>query len=263
MTTPSSRILCVEDNQDIRDYLRVLLTTAGYEVVSAETLMEGLRKAKSLRFDLYLLDNYLPDGTGIELCKLIRTFDSGTPILFYSAITDDETKKAALAAGAQSYLSKVEPSDILEQTITKLMESKENAPGAVIGGGTVSGDAILQQEFDRLAQRYNSDFRFLLMRASTGQYDCILTSFLVLKDLYAAIMKLHEIGKLELRIIPYPISLRANETLLREFGFDENEIEMINNFLKSTRETQGREFEDILEEGLPILCRPNSLRLSV
>jgi hypothetical protein len=75
-----------------------------------------------------------------------------------------------------------------------------------------------------------------------------------LKDLYGAIMKLHEVSKLEFRVIPYPLTLRGSDELFAELGFTRADIENINGFLKSIRETQGREFEALLEEGLPVLC---------
>lgn len=160
-----------------------------------------------------------------------------------------------MAAGAQGYISKMEPFDILEQTISKLIESR-----GVISSITssqsdeVPAGVFSQQDFDRFVERYNADYHFLLMRASTGHYDCLLTSFLVLKDLYTAIIKLHEVGRFDLRIIPYPISLRASEAFLADLGFAETEIDRIDGFLKFIKETQGREFEEILDEGALIQC---------
>jgi CheY-like chemotaxis protein len=259
----SPRILYLEDEEEMRYYVSRLLRAVGSEVVLAENLVEGLRLAKSKDYDLYLLDHRLPDGTGIELCKLIRTFDTFTPILFYSSIADEDVKKAALSAGAQYYIDKGEALENLEQTVAKFVVSKEDvgAPGPM--SDEASGVQAKQQEFDDLVRRYNADFRFLLMRASTGQYECLLTSFLVLKDLYGAIMKLQEASRLEFRVIPYPLSVRANDDLLAELGFTKTDIENINGFLRSTRETQGREFESLLEEGLPILCGSRPVHLSI
>lgn len=253
--TPVPRILCVEDNQDVSGYICEMVKLAGYQAITARNLIEGLRLAKSEHFDLYLLDYNLPDGTGLELCKLIRALDTHTPILFYSNITDPEIRRAALAAGAQGYIGKMEAFDLLEQTITKLIES-----GGVKGSlaatnvAAVPTEMFTQQDFDRFVERYNADYQFLLLRASMGQYDCLLTSFFVLKDLYTAISKLHELGRFQFHIIPYPISLRASEALLADLGFNEQEMERIDSFLKFIKETQGREFEEILDEGLLIPC---------
>jgi CheY-like chemotaxis protein len=259
----SSRILYLEDDETMRYYVSSLLRAAGYEVVLAENLVEGLRLAKSKDYDLYLLDHHLPDGTGIELCRLIRTFDTLTPILFYSSVADEDMKKAAFSAGAQYYIDKGEALENLEQTMARFIVNKGNigAPGPK--SDEASDVYAAQQGFDDLVRRYNADFRFLLMRAGTGQYDCLLTSFLVLNDLYAAIVKMQEASRLEFRVIPYPLSLRANDELLAELGFTKTDIENISGFLRSTRETQGREFESLLEEGLPILCGSRPVHLSI
>lgn len=263
MTQSSApRILYVEDNQDISEYIRLLLTAAGYEVTLAGKLVEGLRLTKTRNFDLFLLDNFLPDGSGIELCRLIRTFDVTTPIVLYSSITDDTTKEAAFTAGAQRYIGKQESLENLEQTISQLIKAQlqlKTGVGASVEQNVVE---VSQKEFDQLVQRYNSDFRFLLMRASLGQYDCLLTSFLVLKDLYGAISKLHEVSRLELRVIPYPISLRPSNIMFQDLGFTEQDVDGINGFLQSIRDTQGREFEELLDEGLPILCGPRLVPLA-
>jgi CheY-like chemotaxis protein len=245
----SQHILFLEDNEAMRYYVPHLLRAAGYEVTVAENLVDGLRLAKTEDYDLYLFDYHLPDGTGVELCRLIRIFDTFTPILIYSSVTDENVIKAASSAGAQGYINKSDSLQYLGQTVTRLIASKKE----VIAPGSKSGEA--QTGFDDLVKRYNADFRFLLMRASTGKYDCLLTSFLVLKDLYDAIMKLHEVSNLEFRVIPYPLTLRGSDEFLTELGFTRADIENIDGFLRSTRETQGREFEALLEEGLPVLCK--------
>jgi CheY-like chemotaxis protein len=252
----SHRILYLEDNEDMRRYVPHLLRAAGYEVAVAGNLVDGLRLAKTENYDLYLFDYHLPDGTGIELCKLIRTFDTSTPILIYSSLTDEDLIRAAFSAGAEGCINKSDALQSLEQTVARFIVSKEE----VAAPGSKSDEA--QRGFDALVKRYNADFRFLLVRAGTGQYDCLLTSFLVLKDLYSAIMKLHEVSKLEFRVIPYPLTLQGNDELLAELGFTLADIENINGFLKSTRATQGREFEALLEEGLPILCGERPIYMS-
>jgi hypothetical protein len=84
---------------------------------------------------------------------------------------------------------------------------------------------------------------------------------LVLKDLYAAISKLQEVGRFRFHIIPYPISLRASEVFLTDLGFSQMEVDWIDGFLKFVKETQGREFEEILAEGALIQCARKSDRL--
>ncbi|MEP7339777.1 MAG: response regulator [Acidobacteriota bacterium] len=255
----SPRILCVEDNQDISGYIREMLKIAGYQTVVAPNLIEGMRQARSGHFDLILLDYNLPDGTGLELCKMIRALDSQTPILFYSSVTEPEIRREALDAGAQGYIGKMEAFDILEQTITNLIVSGGvKGSAAPSQGGEVPQGGFSQHDFDRFVERYNADFYFLLMRASTGQYDCLLTSFFVLKDLFTAISKLHEVGRFQFHFIPYPISLRTSEALMTDLGFGEEEIDRIDGFLKFIKESQGRELEEIINEGILIPCPKKS-----
>ena len=80
------RILCVDDHDDMCSLIATILSD--HEVVSAQSKAEALRKATGGLFDLYLLDYYLPDGTGLELCLLIRDFDDSTPILFVTDFTE-------------------------------------------------------------------------------------------------------------------------------------------------------------------------------
>ena len=82
-TREKKRILFVENDEDAWEL--VTLQLPGYKVVSARDFTEGLRLAKQGYFDFYILDNWLPDGTGVELCRRIREFDPHTPIVFFSA----------------------------------------------------------------------------------------------------------------------------------------------------------------------------------
>jgi DNA-binding response OmpR family regulator len=115
------RILYIEDHEDSRQMLSVLLGRAGYEVATASTVANGLSLAGLERFDLYILDSRFTDGTGLELCRQIRAFDPDTPILFYSSAIYRSDSEAGIAAGAQDYLIKPTGIDIIEQTIAGLL----------------------------------------------------------------------------------------------------------------------------------------------
>ncbi|HXG93936.1 MAG TPA: hypothetical protein VNN73_16450 [Blastocatellia bacterium] len=111
-----------------------------------------------------------------------------------------------------------------------------------------------QDEFDKFVENYNQDYIYLLTRASRGEYHCLISSFTVLKDLYEVILKLHDTLNLEFRVVPYPFSFRASDELLKGFGFSPDQIAKIYGFLNFVKETHGKEFEQILEEGAPIKC---------
>jgi len=114
------RILCVEDDQDICELLGILLSRAGYEVKSAPTLEEGFNLARKESFDLYMLDQMYSDGTGLELCRRLREFDSFTPILFFSGHASAIDRDRAMEAGAQSYLIKPDDLGIIVDTAGRL-----------------------------------------------------------------------------------------------------------------------------------------------
>ena len=117
MNPHPKRVLCVEDEADISEMITSLLGLYDCEVVSALTFDDAWRRVNEGGYDLYLLDNWLPGGSGIELCAKIREMDTTTPIIFYSGAAYDSDQQAAMEAGAQAYL--VKPVDIakLIQTI--------------------------------------------------------------------------------------------------------------------------------------------------
>jgi two-component system, OmpR family, KDP operon response regulator KdpE len=83
----------------------VILRDAGYEVSSAATLAEALDAAASEPPDAAIIDLVLPDGSGVELCKELRSWSS-MPIIVISALDEEEQKVQALRAGADDYLTK-------------------------------------------------------------------------------------------------------------------------------------------------------------
>jgi DNA-binding response OmpR family regulator len=87
----------------------------------AENNDSALLLARSNQFDLYMIDNWMPGGSGIDLCKKLREFDSNTPILFYSGAAFDRDKQEAFASGAQGYLTKPVDSDELVKEVIRLI----------------------------------------------------------------------------------------------------------------------------------------------
>ena len=113
---------------------------------------------------------------------------------------------------------------------------------------------ITQDDFDKFVRSYNTDYFYLLTRAGTGSYDCLITSFSVLKDLYDVISKLHDTTHLEFRVVPYPLTFRGSDALLGGMGFKDEQVRLIYGFLEHVRQTQGKEFEQCLEDGIPFKC---------
>src|SRR5215813_11442785 len=121
--TPKGRILLVEDDLDTRDLLFFLLRDAGYETSMASSLAEGLRSAKDSHFDLILLDWFFGDGTGVELCELIRAHDSSTPIFFYTGVAYKTELNKAIKAGAQGcFIKPVDCTELLRAISLQLTD---------------------------------------------------------------------------------------------------------------------------------------------
>jgi|SRR6185503_5804457 len=123
MRTSNPRVLYIEDHEDTRELVTLLLSQKSYEVVTGGTIESGIALASTEEFDLYLLDSWLPDGSGLVLCQKIREFDTTTPILFYSAAAYSSDHEMALKCGAQAYLIKPsQPSDLC-RLVSELIEN--------------------------------------------------------------------------------------------------------------------------------------------
>ncbi|HDL8031727.1 TPA: two-component system response regulator KdpE, partial [Yersinia enterocolitica] len=105
MTISPTNILIVEDEKEIRRFVRIALESEGWRVFESETLQRGLIEAGTRKPDLIILDLGLPDGDGLTYIQDLRQWSS-IPIIVLSARSSEEDKVAALDAGADDYLSK-------------------------------------------------------------------------------------------------------------------------------------------------------------
>ena len=100
-----SRVLVVDDERQILRALQTSLRAAGYEVETAETAEGALAAAAMRPPEAVILDLVLPDGTGTEVTRELRTWSSA-PVIVLSAVGDEREKVAALDAGADDYVTK-------------------------------------------------------------------------------------------------------------------------------------------------------------
>ncbi len=123
--TTAPRVLYIEDHEDTRELVTLVLEQKSYEVVTGSTIETGVALANTQAFDLYLLDSWLPDGSGLELCRQIRQFDKATPIVFYSAAAYEIDRDQAIESGAQAYLVKPSAPSELCTLVCALIESRQ------------------------------------------------------------------------------------------------------------------------------------------
>ena len=105
MNSNKYKLLIIEDEGNIRHFVKTILITNGYQIIEAKTAAEGRMAFMSHSPDLVILDLGLPDGDGMDFLKLIRK-DFLTPVIVLSARTDERDKVQALDAGANDYITK-------------------------------------------------------------------------------------------------------------------------------------------------------------
>ena len=102
---PNPTVVVIEDEPQIRRFVRSALEAEGWQVFEADTMKKGLTEAGTRQPDLLVLDLGLPDGDGLDLIRDVRGW-SAVPIIVLSARVDETDKIAALDAGADDYLTK-------------------------------------------------------------------------------------------------------------------------------------------------------------
>jgi two-component system, OmpR family, KDP operon response regulator KdpE len=100
-----TRVLVVDDEPQFLRALKTSLRAAGYAVETAVTGEEALTSAALTPFEAIILDLVLPDRSGTEVCRELRTW-STVPVILISAVGEEEEKIAALDAGADDYVTK-------------------------------------------------------------------------------------------------------------------------------------------------------------
>ena len=102
------KILIIEDEPDIRETLVYNLSREGYDILSASSLLEARSQIESNTFSLILLDLMLPDGSGLDLCREIKSdkYKSSIPIIILTAKDDEVDKVVGFELGADDYVTK-------------------------------------------------------------------------------------------------------------------------------------------------------------
>jgi two-component system response regulator DevR len=113
----SIRVFLLDDHEVVREGLRLLLEGAGdIEVVAeASSATEAMRRLPTARPDVAVLDVRLPDGSGVEVCRDIRSERPETACIMLTSFADDEALVAAIMAGAAGYvLKQIKGNDLVE-----------------------------------------------------------------------------------------------------------------------------------------------------
>ena len=133
MADPLPVAILVEDERQIRRFVRTALETAGWNVHETETMRQGLTDAATRRPDLIILDLGLPDGDGVDFLRDLRGW-SKVPVIVLSARVDEQDKIDALDAGADDYLTK--PFGVGE-LLARVRATSRRRAEAVTGAGAL------------------------------------------------------------------------------------------------------------------------------
>ena len=125
----AKRILVVDDERSLREFLTILLEQEGYEVTTAESVTTGIQRLHDHTFDLVMCDLKLPDGTGLEVLADARKNHVASPFIIITAHTTPQHALDALRAGAAEYLSKPFNVEDLKLILDKLLDTTEKPEG--------------------------------------------------------------------------------------------------------------------------------------
>lgn len=165
------QVLLVEDDPLIAKTLVMSLRYEGFALTVATTVRQAAAALLQHGFDLVMFDVGLPDGSGIDLCRELRTRDASIPILMLSARTDEETAVAGIEGGADDYIRK--PYGIKELTarMMRLLERHGRAKPAMSFGGIdidVQRHAVSANGIELQLGKKEFEILRLLVRAQGG-----------------------------------------------------------------------------------------------
>lgn len=180
------QVLLVEDDAEIRRFVRMTLTTEGYVVHEADGLKRGLIDAGTRRPELLVLDLGLPDGDGVELIRDLRQW-SALPIIVLSARSQEIDKIEALDAGADDYLVKpFGAGELMARVRAQLRRHRQQSPDGAptLQFGDVQID-LVRRRVERGGQTIHfTPIEYKLLTHLTAQPDRVITHQQLLKAVW-------------------------------------------------------------------------------
>jgi two-component system KDP operon response regulator KdpE len=186
MSDVHARILVVEDEADIRRFVRLTLEADGHEVFEADSIKRGLIEAGTRRPDVILLDLGLPDGDGVDLIREIRNW-SAAPIVVLSARGTERDKVEALDAGGDDYL--VKPFGAGELMARMRAQFRRHLHQTPAGESTIRFGPVQLDLVKRLVSRggeviHLTPIEYKLLTFLAGQPDRVITHQQLLKAVW-------------------------------------------------------------------------------
>jgi two-component system, OmpR family, KDP operon response regulator KdpE len=189
MAAPTPLVLLIEDEPQMRRFLRATLRAHDYQVVEAASAREGLAQAAGRNPEVILLDLGLPDRDGLEVTREIRRSTS-TPIIVISARGQEHDKVTALDLGADDYLTKPFGASELLARIRVALRHAALPPGSpsdpVYQVGDVRVDLLRRQVFRGEAEVHLTPTEYKLLGALIRQAGRVVTHRQLLQEVWGA-----------------------------------------------------------------------------
>jgi len=188
MATLAPLLLLIEDEPQMRRFLRATLKAHGYQIVEAATAREGLAQAAGRNPELILLDLGLPDLDGLEVVRTIRR-SAPTPIIVISARGQEQDKVAALDLGADDYLTKPFGASELLARIRVALRRSALRPGAaepVFQTGELRVDLVRRQVFRGEEETHLTPTEYRLLAALIRHAGRVSTHRQLLEEVWGA-----------------------------------------------------------------------------
>ncbi|MGM0555191.1 MAG: response regulator [Myxococcota bacterium] len=118
------RILIIDDDTDICEYMQLLLTQSGYDVTAKTNPKEGLEVLREEEFHVVILDIMMPELNGMEVLEEIRSFDSDIAIIIFTGYPSVDTAVTSMKYDVSDYIKKPFDVDEFNQTLEKILREK-------------------------------------------------------------------------------------------------------------------------------------------
>ncbi len=172
-----TRVLIIEDEADIRRFVRLALQNEGHEVFEADGVKRGLIEAATRRPDVVVLDLGLPDGDGVDFIRDLRGW-SAAPVIVLSARSGESDKIAALDTGADDYLVKpFAAGELMARVRAQLRRHSQQTPGGepLVRFGDVCVD-LVRRTVERNGQAVHvTPIEYRLLSHLIAQPDRVIT----------------------------------------------------------------------------------------
>jgi len=170
----NSRILVVDDEPDILEFVKYNLQKEGFSVSTAENGLAGLEEARRVKPDLIILDIMMPEMDGVEVCRQLRSeslFDN-TVVAFLTARDEDYSQIAALDVGGDDYITKPIRPRVLVSRVNALLrragrkDADDDAETITAGDLTIDKEKILVLRGEERIELAKKEFELLSLLVS-------------------------------------------------------------------------------------------------